>query len=78
MTDRTPAARAALVSSTIRSTESCATPGMEPIGLRTPRPLTANSGRMRSDGWMRVSRTIERSAAVRRKRRGRSAGKAIG
>src|SRR6267143_2132056 len=77
ITERTPAARAAFVSSTIRSTESCATPGMEPIGLRTPRPPTANRGRMRSDGWMRVSRTKERSAAVRRRRRGRSAGKPI-
>src|SRR5437016_5511438 len=77
ITLRTPAALAVFVSSTIRSTESCATPGMEPIGLRTPRPLTANRGRMRSDGWMRVSRTMERSAAVRRRRRGRSAGKAI-
>src|SRR5438128_470964 len=78
ITLRTPAALAVVVSSTIRSTESCATPGMEPIGLRTPRPLTANSGRIRSDGWMRVSRTMERSAAVRRSRRGRSLGKAIG
>src|SRR5882724_7289948 len=77
ITLRTPAARAALVSSTIRSTESCATPGMEPIGLRTPRPATANSGRIRSDGWIRVSRTMERSAAVRRRRRGRSLGKPI-
>ena len=40
-------------------------------------PGTAKRGSMRSEGSMRVSRTSERRAAVRRKRRGRLCGKLI-
>src|SRR4051812_15007415 len=75
--ERTPASRAAFASATTRSTESCATPGIEGIGFFTPFPEMAKKGSMRSDGSIRVSRTIERSAAVRRKRRGRLCGKLI-
>src|SRR5438105_265117 len=48
--ERTPALYALRASSTRLSTESCATPGMEAMGLRTPRPDTANSGSMKSLG----------------------------
>src|SRR5690606_10604340 len=41
---------------------------------RTPRPGTAKSGRIRSPGVTVVSRTIRRSASVRRSRRGRYSG----
>src|SRR3989442_1608250 len=75
--ERTPALYAVRASSTRLSTESCATPGMEAMGLRTPRPDTANSGSMKSLGDSSVSRTSWRSVSVRRRRRGRSAGKAL-
>ena len=60
------------------STESCDTPGIDPIGLRTPRPETAKSGSMKSRGRNSVSRTSARNVSVRRNLRGRSTGKAIG
>ena len=43
-TDVTPSPAAAPTSATISSTDICATPGIEPIGLRTPSPGQTNSG----------------------------------
>ncbi len=77
ISERTPAFQAVRASSTRLSTESCATPGIEAMGLRTPFPETANSGSMKSPGRSRVSRTRPRSVSVLRRRRGRSAGKAM-
>src|SRR6266850_8469266 len=77
MRERTPAFQAMRASSTRLSTESCATPGIDAIGLRTPLPETANKGSMKSPGESRVSRTRPRSVSVRRSRRGRWTGKVI-
>ena len=59
------------------STVCCDCPGIDAIGIASPMPSFTNSGAMRSAGSSVVSRTSARSAGVRRRRRGRSTGKAI-
>ena len=54
----------------------CIWPGMEAIGTGASRLSLTNSGAIRSVGRTSVSRTSARSAAVRRRRRGRCCGKA--
>ena len=62
---------------TASSMERLNTPGMEPMGLRIPSPGHTNSGYTNPSGLRRVSRTNERMASLRRRRRGRSIGNAI-
>ena len=62
-------------SDTSSSTERWYWPGIEGIGSRRPEPCRTNSGAIRSAGDSRVSRTIDRSASVRRNRRILVAGK---
>src|SRR5206468_4686308 len=52
-------------------------PGIEAIATRSASPSFTKSGAIRSDGRTSVSRTSERSAGVRRRRRGRCTGKAM-
>ena len=66
-----PRSRVSRHFSTRRSTDSCATPGIEATGFSTPLPGTTNSGRIRLSTLSRVSRTMRRSVSVRRSRRGR-------
>ena len=77
MTAGTPAAAISRASRVAMSGDSCATPGIDLIGLLTPRPGHTNRGWIRLSGLSRVSRTIRRSTSVRRNLRGRFNGKAI-
>src|SRR5690242_7461725 len=77
ITEGTPAAQASLAAATIRSGERRSTPGIEAIGSRASFPGMANIGSMKSRGESSVSRTMARMAGVRRRRRGRSAGKGM-
>ncbi len=52
-------------------------PGIASIGVRTSLPCTRNIGSTMSAASSRVSRTSDRSGAVRRKRRRRVAGKVL-
>ena len=74
----TPAACVSRAARTTWSTDICATPGIEPIGVFTSRPGQTKYGWMKSSGASRVSRIIRRSVSVRRSRRGRFIGNAIG
>ena len=60
-----PASRA------ISSTERLCTPGIEAISRRTPFPAQAKSGRIKSSGARRASRTSARRFSVLLERRGR-------
>ena len=70
-TDRTPSPAAAAVSATARSTDNWNTPGIDGTSRRTPPPAQTNRGRTSASAERRVSRTRPRSAAERRRRRGR-------
>src|SRR6185437_16619636 len=73
-----PAACVSRAARTTWSTDICATPGIELIGRLTSRPGQTKKGWIRSSGARRVSRIIRRSVSVRRSRRGRLIGNAIG
>ena len=77
ITAGTPAACAAAARSTSESTERWYWPGIEAISS-SPVPCRTNSGWIRSAGETRVSRTRSRTPAVRRRRRRRVTGKAMG
>lgn len=64
-------------SSTNRSTDRLETPGIEPIGLRTPSPGHTKSGYTSDSGVRRVSRTMERRDSFWRSRRNLVMGKAM-
>jgi hypothetical protein len=70
-----PSFAAVFASSAIKSTESWACPGIEPIGCRTPLPVRANSGKINFPGDSRVSRRRLRTAGWYRSRRNRVVGK---
>jgi hypothetical protein len=69
-----PSSAAFCASATHSSTESCACPGIDAMGLRVAFPGMTNSGSMKSSARRCVSRTIFRRFSVRRTRRGRYSG----
>jgi hypothetical protein len=69
-----PMDAASLPSFSSSSMLSRAWPGMELIGSRTPRPWTTKRGSIRSSTRRVVSRTMCRSSADSRSRRGRYTG----
>ncbi len=71
----TPACTASAAALRSESRECCTTPGIDAIGAGASSPSLTNIGSTRSPGAGRVWATSDRSAAVRRSRRGRAAGK---
>ena len=65
----TPSAALRSASRSASSSDRLNTPGIDPIGRRTPSPGTRNSGEISCPGSSRVSRTRLRIASVRRIRR---------
>ena len=72
-----PRSATRFASATTWSTEKRSTPGIDAIASRTPVPSTMKSGRIRSDGDSRVSRTMLRIVSLRRRRRMRVTGWAM-
>ena len=70
-----PRERASSAAATARSIVRRVTPGMEGTASSRSWPSITKIGQIRSCGLSRVSRTMSRSAGVRRTRRGRAMGK---
>ena len=70
-----PNRSASRASRSISSTDVWHTPGIDPTACLTPRPDRTNKGKTSCAGASCVSRTMRRSASVRRRRRGRYEGK---